>query len=117
MWSDTTTVFADDFLEQIRRLKASDAPGELQVPGSVRLARTMHEAGLIDAYRVVAPVLVAKGSGVIAGSGPASTMTVVQSTVTAHGCFATEMVTGPFVNDLTAAVEDGQDVIRDVYTG
>lgn len=114
VWADTTTVLGDDFLERIRELKDSDAEGELQVHGSVKLARTLHEAGLVDVYRfVVAPVVVGGGSGVFDAGGPAAAMTVTESTVTPNGCVVLEMVPGEFVNDLTAAVEDGQDVIRE----
>ncbi|PNL16771.1 dihydrofolate reductase family protein [Micrococcus sp. FDAARGOS_333] len=112
-WADSTTVLGEDFLERIRELKASDAESELQVHGSVKLARTLHDAGLVDLYRfVVAPVVVGSGSGVFSDAGPATTMSVTHSTVTPNGCLAIEMVPGEFVNDLTAAVEDGQDVIR-----
>lgn len=112
-WDDTSTALDGDFLQQIQELKDSDAPGELQVHGSVKLARTLHEAGLVDVYRfLVAPVLVGGGSGVCTGTGPASTMTVTHSAITPNGCLVIEMTPGDFVNDLTAAVEDGQDVIR-----
>ncbi|MEL4503814.1 dihydrofolate reductase family protein [Luteococcus sp. H138] len=115
VWADSTTVLGADFLDRIREIKASDTPGELQVHGSVKLARTLHETGLVDIYRfVVAPVVVGGGSGVFTDTSPAHTMQVTSSAVTPNGCLALEMTPTEFVNDLTAAVEDGQDVIREV---
>jgi dihydrofolate reductase len=57
-WGDTTVLpsFTD-----IWSLKATEG-GELQVHGSARLARAMHEAGMIDEYRlVIFPVTVGVG--------------------------------------------------------
>ena len=56
-----TTVLRGDVLDEVRRLKAQ--PGrELQVHGSWRLVRALHEAGLVDLYRVLLhPVVVGAG--------------------------------------------------------
>ncbi|MDO5662465.1 MAG: dihydrofolate reductase family protein [Brachybacterium sp.] len=113
-WAEDTTVLGADFVDEIKHLKSSDSPDELQVHGSVQLAHSLHEAGLVDVYRfVVAPVVVGDGSGIFTDTSPAATMTVTHSAVTPGGCFVVEMEPGTFVNDLTAAVEDGHDVIRD----
>ncbi|WP_420175024.1 dihydrofolate reductase family protein [Luteococcus sp. OSA5] len=113
VWAESTTVLGDDFLDSIRELKQSPAEGELQVHGSVKLARTLHETGLVDLYRfVVAPVVVGRGAGIFGDDSPAHTMRVTRSAVTPNGCLAVELVPGDFRNDLTAAVQDGQDVIR-----
>jgi len=57
----TTTVLRGDPVEAVRALRKQ--PGrELQVHGSWRLARTLHDAGLVDAYRLVqVPVVVGQG--------------------------------------------------------
>lgn len=111
-WADTTTVLGPDFLGEIRRLKEQPGDGELQVHGSVMLARALHEAGLVDVYRLlVAPVVVGQGSGIFGPEGPAHTMRVTTGVVTDNGVVSIEMTPGEFQNSLEAAVEDGQDVI------
>jgi len=50
---------------------------------------------------------------VFTADSAANTLTVTRSSVTPNGCLVLDMVPGEFVNDLTAAVEDGQDVIRE----
>ncbi|MBD5831943.1 dihydrofolate reductase family protein [Janibacter melonis] len=114
-WTSTSTRLGGDVVEEVSRLKELDGPGELQVHGSVRLARTLHEAGLVDVYRfLTAPVVVGAGSGVLTADGPARAMTVTSATVTPNGCVVTEMTPADFDNSLTAAVEEGQDVIREI---
>ena len=56
-----TTVLSGDVLDEVRRLK--EAPGrELQVHGSWKLVQALHEAGLVDVYRMLLfPVVVGKG--------------------------------------------------------
>src|SRR5690625_767208 len=57
-WADSSTALGAGFLDDIARLKEAENEQELQVHGSIRLARTLHEAGLIDVYRfLVAPVV------------------------------------------------------------
>ena len=122
-WRDSTTVLGEGFLTEVRELKSStsDDDGELQVHGSIELARTLHEAGLIDIYRfIVAPVVVGGGADLFKEgysadelASPAHTMQVTHSATTPNGCFVVEMVPGEFKNDLTAAVVDGQDVIQE----
>jgi dihydrofolate reductase len=65
-WGNTT-VLRGDVVEQVRRLK--EQPGrELQVHGSWRLARTLHDAGLVDTYRLLQfPVVVGEGKRLFAG--------------------------------------------------
>lgn len=112
VWKDTSTELGEDFLEEIARLKGNESDLELQVHGSVRLARTLHEAGLVDIYRfLVAPVVVGSGSRVFSADGPAYAFNVEQSTVTENGVNAIEMTPRPFENTLAATVQDGQDVI------
>lgn len=112
-WADTSSALGDGFLDEIAQLKAADSELELQVHGSIRLARALHEAGLIDVYRfLVAPVVVGRGARLFDGNGPACAMHVEEgATVTEKGVFVTEMTPREFKNSLTAAVQDGQDVI------
>jgi len=72
-WGDTTVLRGDDIVEQVRRLK--DQPGrELQVHGSWQLVRTLHDAGLVDTYRLIQfPVVVGTGKRLFeAGAVPAT---------------------------------------------
>jgi dihydrofolate reductase len=56
-----TEVIADDVVGRVAELK--QAPGrELQVHGSWQLAQTLHQAGLVDVYRLlVFPIVVGAG--------------------------------------------------------
>jgi dihydrofolate reductase len=71
-WGDTT-VLRGDVVEQIRQLKEQPG-GELQVHGSWQLVRTLHDAGLVDIYRLIQfPVVVGEGKRLFAdGAAPAS---------------------------------------------
>ena len=70
---DPTEVIAENVTERVAELK--QAPGrELQVHGSWQLAQTLHQAGLVDIYRLlVFPVVVGAGKQLFDnGSRPAS---------------------------------------------
>ncbi|MFS0892896.1 dihydrofolate reductase family protein [Microbacterium sp. 179-I 3D3 NHS] len=58
-----TTVLRGDVVEQVRALKQQgSSDGELQIHGSWRLARTLHDAGLVDVVRLLQfPVVVGAG--------------------------------------------------------
>ena len=116
VWADTTTAIDSDALDRIRDLKAQDGD-ELQVHGSVRLARSLHEAGLVDIYRLlVAPVVVGSGSRLFEAGGPAHSLTVTSGTITASGVTSLVMEPREFVA-ATATVEDGKDSVnRDAPT-
>lgn len=59
-WGDTT-VLRGDLVREIEELK-SRGEGDLQVHGSWQLVRALHDAGLIDVYRLlVFPVIVGGG--------------------------------------------------------
>ncbi|MDG4808770.1 dihydrofolate reductase family protein [Micromonospora sp. WMMD1120] len=71
-WSPTT-VLRSDIVEAVRRLKELPG-GELQVHGSWRLVQTLHQAGLVDLYRLLQyPVVVGAGKRLFPdGSTPAT---------------------------------------------
>jgi dihydrofolate reductase len=74
-----TTVLRDNVVEQVRRLK--DQPGdELQVHGSWQLVRTLHDAGLVDIYRLLQfPVVVGSGKRLFADGAMPATYEVAES--------------------------------------
>ncbi|MEW9530213.1 dihydrofolate reductase family protein [Microbispora sp. NPDC049125] len=78
-WSPTT-VLRGDLAGEVRRLK--ELPGkELQVHGSWKLVQTLHQAGLVDVYRLLQfPVVVGTGKRLIPdGSTPATFAAVEES--------------------------------------
>lgn len=112
VWRDTTTVLDPFDLDRIRDLKAQDGD-ELQVHGSVRLARSLHEAGLVDIYRLlVAPVVVGSGSRLFEANGPAHSLAVTSGIVTASGVTSLVMEPREFVA-ATATVQDGKDSVNE----
>ncbi|WP_433648599.1 dihydrofolate reductase family protein [Micromonospora zamorensis] len=75
-----TTVLRGDPADEVRRLK--ELPGkELQVHGSWKLVQTLHQAGLVDVYRLLQyPVIVGTGKRLFPdGSTPATFATVEES--------------------------------------
>ena len=115
VWADSSTPLGDDFLDEIRRLKSVQSEGELQVHGSVQLARTLHQAGLVDVYRfLIAPVTVGPGFGIFSEAGPSYKMHVRHGVVTQNGVYDVEMTPGPFGGHKTVGLEDGKEVVVEV---
>lgn len=110
VWAGTTTVLGEDFLDRIRELRQQ--PGdELQVHGSIRLARTLHEAGQVDIYRfLIAPVMVGAGASIFGGAGLAGSMDLTGGTITDSGVISVELAPGELRQARAVAV-DGKDVI------
>lgn len=109
-WAGHTTVLGADFLDRIRELKEQDGE-ELQVHGSIQLARTLHEADLVDIYHfLIAPVFVGGGLRLFDGAGPAHSLEVAVATVTPRGIVALELVPGEF-RRAAAAVDAGRDTV------
>lgn len=109
-WQNST-VISTDVVEAVSALK--DKPGrELQVHGSWQLARKLHDAGLVDEYRLlVFPVVVGSGKRLFADGAAASAYTLVDSEVTRTGAVhqvlrPKDFRTGEFV------VEDGKEAVR-----
>ena len=96
-----TTVLRDDIVEQVRRLK--EQPGrELQVHGSWQLVRTLHDAGLVDTYRLMQfPVVVVDGKRLFAdGAVPATyEVTESESAGVARGCGLAHLAPGGLRHD------------------
>ncbi|MEU4606217.1 dihydrofolate reductase family protein [Kribbella sp. NPDC023972] len=114
-WGDTTVLRGDDIVEQVRRLK--EQPGrELQVHGSWQLARTLHDAGLVDTYRLIQfPVVVGTGKRLFEGGAVPATYKITSGEVLRGGAGVVSLTlrqdgfgsvgTGDIV------VEDGKEVL------
>ncbi|MGC5020110.1 dihydrofolate reductase family protein [Micromonospora sp. DT47] len=113
-WGNTT-VLRGDVVEQVRRLK--EQPGrELQVHGSWQLVRTLHDAGLVDTYRLLQfPVVVGDGKRLFADGAAPATYRITESEVLTGGAGAVALTlrqagfgtagTGEFM------VHDGKEAI------
>lgn len=114
-WGDTTVLRGDDVVDQVRRLK--EQPGrELQVHGSWRLARTLHDAGLVDIYRLIQfPVVIGTGKRLFEDGAVPSTYKITAADVIRGGSGVVSLTlrqdsfgsigTGDIV------VEDGKEVL------
>jgi dihydrofolate reductase len=97
-------------LDAVRHLKSSPG-GELQVHGSAQLARTLHEARLVDVYRfLIAPVVVGSGKRLFGTDGPPSGFRVLEQRVLPSGLTALSLAPEPLAV-ATATVQDGRDVV------
>jgi dihydrofolate reductase len=108
-WGDST-VLSGDVIKQVQELK--DKPGgELQVHGSCGLARSLHEAGLIDEYRLLTfPVVVGKGKRLFTDGGTPSGFTVNETRVTSTGVIYATLTPAPFSTG-AVQVEDGKETV------
>lgn len=105
-----TTVLRDDVVAQVRELK--QRPGrELQVHGSWQLAQTLHNAGLVDVYRLlVFPVVVGAGKRLFDDTTRPSAFRTVASASTTAGVTHLVLEPAEFTRgDL--AIVDGEAVI------
>lgn len=115
-WNDSTTALMttggiERALDEVRALKEQEGD-ELQVHGSVQLARTLHEAGLVDVYRlVVAPVVVGTGSRLFSAEGPARVFTTTRNEATPSGARVLEMTPQEF-RKAEVVIEDGVQGVR-----
>jgi dihydrofolate reductase len=107
-----STVIADDVVAAVTALKGR--PGrELQVHGSWQLARTLHDAGLVDEYRLlVFPVVVGTGKRLFGEGAAASGFTLVDSAVTSTGVTHQVLRPTPFKTG-GIVVEDGREVLTE----
>ncbi|TWF80441.1 dihydrofolate reductase [Pseudonocardia hierapolitana] len=106
-WKNVSVISAEP-VGAVKALK--DRPGrELQVHGSWQLARTLHDAGLVDEYRLlVCPVVIGIGKRLFDADSAPSGFTLVDSAVTSTG--AIHQVLRPTALRIGAhVVEDGKD--------
>jgi dihydrofolate reductase len=77
-WSNTT-VLAGDVVSEVSKLK-QELPGEIVVPASYRLGRTLIAHDLVDELRVVVfPVVVGAGERMFDGTGGTKALRLVES--------------------------------------
>ena len=105
-----TTVLSGDVIERVRELKQQ--PGdELQVHGSCGLAQALHQAGLVDEYRLlVAPVTIGAGKRLFAEDAPVSGYTLVESSTTGRGAVYSALRPTSFEVG-RIGVEDGREAV------
>ena len=112
-WGDTTVLRGDDIVEQVRRLK--EQPGrELQVHGSWQLVRTLHDAGLVDTYRLIQfPVVVGTGKRLFEAGAVPATYKVSHGEVLPGGAVSLTLRQDGFGSLGTGdiVVEDGKEVL------
>jgi dihydrofolate reductase len=109
-----TTVLTGDAIKEVGRLKERPG-GELQVHGSCELARSLHEAGLVDEYRLlVFPVCVGAGKRLFTGSAPATGFTLVASRTTSTGAVHSALTPIPFTVGGIEVVDGKDTFVRDV---
>ena len=111
-WNNTT-VLAADIPESVAQLKAQ--PGrELQVHGSCLLARTLHDAGLVDEYRLLYfPVVVGQTKRLFDSGCLQSTFTVEQCATTNAGAVALTLRPTSFVTADLEMPEGGAEAVRE----
>jgi dihydrofolate reductase len=94
-WHDST-VLSGDVAGEVGRLKERPG-GELQVHGSAELARSLHEAGLVDEYRLlVFPVCVGQGKRLFTDGAPPTGFKLVDSRVASTGAVYSALQPAPF---------------------
>jgi dihydrofolate reductase len=107
-----TSVIEGDVVAGVAALKEEQGR-ELQVHGSCGLVHTLHDAGLVDEYRIiVAPVVVGHGKKLFAEGAVPTGFELVDSQRTAAGC--TYLVLRPTgtVQVAEAAIEDGKELVK-----
>jgi dihydrofolate reductase len=108
---DNSTVFTDPVLDQVRTLK--ERPGsELQVHGSWQLVRSLHDAGLVDVYRLlVFPVVLGDGKRLFEPGATPTGFRTVSSELTGTGVVSLVLEPTPLAEAHTFAVEDGRETV------
>jgi dihydrofolate reductase len=108
-WNNTR-VIEGDVVEAVRALK--ERPGrELQVHGSCGLLHTLHDAGLVDEYRLLTfPLVLGTGKRLFPDGAAPMGFTLIDSSVTGAGAVYQVLQPAPFgAGDIV--VEDGREVI------
>ncbi len=87
--------------------------GELQVHGSCAPAHTLHDAGLLDEYRlIVFPVVLGGGKRLFPDGSVPGTLDLIRSTVTSKGAVALTLQPAGAVGLGHIDIVDGTEVIR-----
>lgn len=107
-----TTVIPADVPGAVRALK--ERPGrELQVHGSCGLLRTLHDAGLVDEYRLlVVPIVLGSGKRLFAEGSATAGFGLAHSEATAAGAVYQVLRPAALRSGGTIVVEDGREVIQ-----
>ncbi|QDB79939.1 dihydrofolate reductase [Georgenia wutianyii] len=109
-WANTVSVIADDVAGRVREL-TNRPGGELQVHGSWRLVQALHEAGLVDEYRIIEfPVVVGEGKRIFRDGATASSFDVVETQVLGSGAVYRVLRPTPFTRG-AFSVEDGRETV------
>jgi dihydrofolate reductase len=110
-WANTS-VIGDDVMAAVTGLKA-ESGRELQVHGSCGLVHTLHDAGLVDEYRIlVAPVVLGRGKKLFADGSAPTGFQLVETERTDAGCTYLVLRPSGEVRIGEATIEDGKDAIR-----
>lgn len=109
-WTGTSAV-RGNVVDAVRRLK--EQPGrELQLHGSHRLARTVHDAGLVDLYRLLYfPVVVGTGKRLFDEGAVPSSFRVDSGEILESGAVALTLAPAGFSTG-DYVVRDGQEAVN-----
>jgi dihydrofolate reductase len=84
-WTNSTLLPADDVLGAVQRLREREG-GDLQVIGSLTLARTLISHDLVDEYRLmIEPIVLGGGKRLFPDDGVARPLELVSSTTSKTG--------------------------------
>ena len=82
--------------------------------GSCTLAHTLHDAGLVDEYRLIAfPVVVGQGKRLFPDGSVPGTLTLLRSTTTSRGAVALTLRPAGVLGRGDISVVDGKEFIHD----
>lgn len=109
-WDKTTVIRGEDIVGQIKALKQQEGR-ELQVHGSWQLARTLHDAGLVDTYRLLQfPVVVGDGKRLFDTGAAPESFALQHSQTTSTGATALTLRPTGFRTGGIAVV-DGKELL------
>ncbi len=84
-WNNSTLLPPGDVVGAVRRLREGPG-GDLQVMGSLSLARTLITSDLVDEYRLmIEPIILGGGKGIFPDDGVARPLQLVSSTTGSTG--------------------------------
>ncbi len=84
-WTNSTLLPADDLVGSVRRMRDTEG-GDLQIIGSLSLARTLIGHDLVDEFNLmIEPITLGGGKRLFPDDGRARTLELVRSTTSATG--------------------------------